>query len=95
MEFLKANMDYFIFGILVFMFFVLIFYFIERLIFFYKINLNSYKNQEELDNSLSENMTFIYIIYSNAPYVGLFGTIISIMIIFMICLLILIQKKLF
>ena len=31
---------------------------------------------------MSENLTTLYIIYSNAPYVGLLGTVLGIMIVF-------------
>ncbi|MBZ7935649.1 TonB-system energizer ExbB, partial [Campylobacter sp. B0100352/1] len=42
----------------------------------------NYKNQEEFDNAISENLTAIYIIYSNAPYIGLLGTVVGIMVTF-------------
>ncbi len=47
-----------------------------------KINLSHYKSQENFDDAISENLTTIYIIYTNAPYVGLLGTVIGIMITF-------------
>ncbi|EKR8005119.1 TonB-system energizer ExbB, partial [Campylobacter fetus] len=47
-----------------------------------KIDINEYNNQEDLEDSISENLTTLYIIYSNAPYVGLLGTVIGIMITF-------------
>ncbi|WP_297194908.1 TonB-system energizer ExbB [uncultured Campylobacter sp.] len=82
MEFLKAYIDYIIIGILALMAFMAIWCVIERLLFFRKININDYQNREDYDNALSENLTTIYIIYSNAPYIGLLGTVVGIMVVF-------------
>lgn len=82
MEFLKAYIDYIIIGILALMAFMAIWCVIERLLFFRKINTNDYQNREDYDNALSENLTTIYIIYSNAPYIGLLGTVVGIMVVF-------------
>ncbi|KGI56183.1 TonB-system energizer ExbB [Campylobacter sp. MIT 97-5078] len=82
MEFLKAYMDWIILGILGIMAFLALWCVIERLLFFRKINMNEYQNHQEFDNALSENLTTLYIIYSNAPYVGLLGTVVGIMIVF-------------
>lgn len=82
MEFLKTNIDYFILGILGLMAFLAVWCVVERLLFFRKINMKRYQNQDEFDNALSENLTTLYIIYSNAPYVGLLGTVLGIMIVF-------------
>lgn len=71
MEILKANLDYIIFGILGFMAFVAVWCVIERLLFFRKVKASDYQRQDDFDNALSENLTALYIIYSNAPYVGL------------------------
>ncbi len=82
MEILKANLDYIIFGILGFMAFVAMWCVIERLLFFCKVKASDYQRQDDFDNALSENLTALYIIYSNAPYVGLLGTVLGIMIVF-------------
>lgn len=82
MEILKANLDYIIFGILGFMAFVAVWCVIERLLFFRKVKANDYQRQDDFDNALSENLTALYIVYSNAPYVGLLGTVLGIMIVF-------------
>ncbi|EOH0325740.1 TonB-system energizer ExbB, partial [Campylobacter coli] len=55
---------------------------IERILFFRKIDFKNYENQEQFDDAISENLTTIYIIYSNAPYIGLLGTVVGIMITF-------------
>ncbi len=82
MEILKETIDYVIFGILGIMGFIALWLTIERMIFFSKINLGDYKTQESFDDSITKNLTTLYIIYSNAPYVGLLGTVIGIMITF-------------
>ncbi|MFY0745352.1 TonB-system energizer ExbB [Campylobacter sp. LH-2024] len=82
MEFLRNYIDLIIFLILGIMAFIVLWCVIERLLFFRKINFTNYKNQEEFDNAISENLTTIYIIYSNAPYIGLLGTVIGIMVTF-------------
>ena len=55
---------------------------IERLLFFRKLDLQSFESQDNFDNAITENLTTLHIIYSNAPYVGLLGTVIGIMITF-------------
>lgn len=82
MEFLKNYIDLIIFIILGIMAFLAFWCVFERLLFFRKIQMQDYENQEKFDDSLSENLTTLYIIYSNAPYVGLLGTVLGIMITF-------------
>ncbi|EKM9893615.1 TonB-system energizer ExbB [Campylobacter jejuni] len=82
MEFLKDYIDLIIFLILGIMAFIAFWCVVERMLFFRKINFKNYENQEQFDNAISENLTTIYIIYSNAPYIGLLGTVIGIMVTF-------------
>lgn len=82
MEFLKHNVDYFIIGLLAFMSFLVVAFTIERIFFYANINLKHYKNEDELEIALTKNLTALYIIYSNAPYIGLLGTVIGIMVTF-------------
>lgn len=82
MEWLKTNIDHCIIGVLGFMSFLVIWYAIERIIYLNKVNLAEFKSEDELEVALSKNLTTLYIIYSNAPYVGLLGTVIGIMITF-------------
>ncbi|EAH6097902.1 TonB-system energizer ExbB [Campylobacter jejuni] len=82
MEFLKDYIDLIIFLILGIMAFIAFWCVVERMLFFRKINFKNYENQEQFDDAISENLTTIYIIYSNAPYIGLLGTIIGIMVTF-------------
>ncbi|HEC1906693.1 TPA: TonB-system energizer ExbB [Campylobacter jejuni] len=82
MEFLKDYVDLIIFLILGIMAFIAFWCVVERMLFFRKINFKNYENQEQFDDAISENLTTIYIIYSNAPYIGLLGTVIGIMVTF-------------
>ncbi|HFP7534087.1 TPA: TonB-system energizer ExbB [Campylobacter jejuni] len=82
MEFLKDHIDLIIFLILGIMAFIAFWCVVERMLFFRKINFKNYENQEQFDDAISENLTTIYIIYSNAPYIGLLGTVIGIMVTF-------------
>ncbi|MCR6577339.1 TonB-system energizer ExbB [Campylobacter insulaenigrae] len=82
MEFLKTYIDLIIAIVLGLMAFIALWCTIERILFFMKLDLTQYKNQEDFDDTITENLTTIYIIYTNAPYVGLLGTVIGIMITF-------------
>lgn len=74
--------DYGIIGILVLMSVVSLWMFIERLMFFGAVRANEYETKEELELDLGNNVSTIATIGSNAPYVGLLGTVLGIMITF-------------
>ena len=82
MEYLKALVDYGILGILIFMSFLSLWFFIERLIFYKNIVPKEYENKKELEIALTNNLTTIGTIASNAPYIGLLGTVLAIMLTF-------------
>ncbi|WP_273213519.1 TonB-system energizer ExbB [Helicobacter rodentium] len=82
MELIKEYIDFIIFATLGIMAFVALYCTIERLLFFRKLDPQSFKNQDHFDDAITENLTILHIIYSNAPYVGLLGTVIGIMITF-------------
>ena len=84
MELIKEIVDYAIILILGLMGFIALMYSIERIMFLNKVknHIHRYANQDEFDNALTNNLTTLYIIYSNAPYVGLLGTVVGIMITF-------------
>ena len=52
------------------------------MIFYARLNIKDYGTKEELEEAVSKNLTTLYIIYSNAPYIGLLGTVVGIMITF-------------
>jgi biopolymer transport protein ExbB len=82
-ELLKNLVDYGVIALLVFMSFISFWFFIERIIFYKNINLEIYKNKKALDIALTKHLTIIGTIASNAPYIGLLGTVLAIMLTFM------------
>ena len=82
MELLKVFVDYAIFGILGLMSLLALTYAIERFFFYRGIVLEGYHNFDILETELTRNLTALSIISSNAPYIGLLGTVMGIMITF-------------
>ena len=82
-ENLKHLVDYGVIGLLIIMSFIAVFFFIERVIFYKKMDVKSYKNKKALDVALTKHLTIIGTIASNAPYIGLLGTVLAIMLTFM------------
>lgn len=82
MEFLKLHIDHIVFVVLGIMGFLTIWFTVERVMFYAKIKIDSYDDVDVLEEHLTKNLTTLYIIYSNAPYVGLLGTVVGIMITF-------------
>lgn len=82
MDIIKDYVDYFIFLALGIMSFIVVWFSAERAIFYMRLELSSYDNEEVLERDLSKNLTGLYIVYSNAPYIGLLGTVLGIMITF-------------
>lgn len=79
---LKEIVEYGVIGILVFMSVIVLWASLERLLFYRQIELSSYKNKTQLEIDLSKNLTLIATIGSNAPYVGLLGTVFGIILTF-------------
>ncbi len=79
MQYLQEIIDYGIIGILLFMSFLAIAIFFERVFYLKRVDINSFKTKELLENDLTNNITIIATIASNAPYVGLLGTVLAIM----------------
>ncbi|RXK14759.1 TonB-system energizer ExbB [Malaciobacter mytili LMG 24559] len=82
-EVLKYLVDYGVIALLVFMSFISVWFFIERVLFYKKLDVSSFKNKKALDIALTRHLTIIGTIASNAPYIGLLGTVIAIMLTFM------------
>ncbi|RDU73418.1 TonB-system energizer ExbB [Helicobacter aurati] len=74
--------DYVIFGFLIFLSLLVIAIGIERLWFYSIIRLNDYQDKRELELDLHKRLTLVATIGSNAPYIGLLGTVIGIMLTF-------------
>ncbi|MBN2816802.1 MAG: TonB-system energizer ExbB [Campylobacterales bacterium] len=82
MDMLKEIVDYGVLGTLFFMSFLVLTYSVERVLFYKKISLDNYKTKNEIEIALTSNLSTISMIGSNAPYVGLLGTVIGIMVVF-------------
>lgn len=82
MEFLKHYIDFIIFAVLGFMSFLVVWFSIERVVFYKRLKFDDYKDFNSFEEAITNNLNLLYIIYSNAPYVGLLGTVIGIMITF-------------
>lgn len=82
MENYKEFLDIFIFAALGAMSVLAIGAGIERTIFYKKMVIEKYKNKKELEIDLGNNLTIISTIASNAPYVGLLGTVFGIILTF-------------
>ena len=82
LEFAHSAVDYGIIGILVIMSIVSLWLFIERMMAYGSVRIGDYETKEELELDLGNNVSTIATIGSNAPYVGLLGTVLGIMITF-------------
>jgi len=82
MELLKLYLDLVIFGILGLMGFIALWITLERLFFFKRLDLNEFNHVELLHVSITKNLTTLSTVGANAPYVGLLGTVLGILITF-------------
>lgn len=82
MDILKANLDLGIIALLGFMSFLAVTFVIERYIYFARIRLERFDDPDDLDVALTRHLTVIASVGANAPYVGLLGTVLGILITF-------------
>ncbi len=74
--------DYGIIGLLILLSIISLWIFIERMMFYKSLNLEKYSNKDQLELDLTDNISIVGAIASNAPYVGLLGTVLGIMLTF-------------
>jgi biopolymer transport protein ExbB len=79
---LKEFVDYGIIGLLLLLSFFAIAIAIERWSFYRKVEVERFKTKQELEMELTKGLTFIASVASNAPYIGLLGTVLGIMLTF-------------
>jgi biopolymer transport protein ExbB len=79
---LKELIDYGIIGLLLLLSFFAIAIAIERWSFYRKVEVERFKTKQELEMELTKGLTFIASVASNAPYIGLLGTVLGIMLTF-------------
>lgn len=82
MEWLKYTIDYGIIGLLTGMSIVAVAIGIERFLFYKKIQLDQYHDRTRLELELTGRLHLIASIGTNAPYIGLLGTVLGIMLTF-------------
>ena len=83
-EQIKDIVDYGVIGLLIFLSFVTFAFAIERILFYRGIKVTDYSNKTALELDISKRLPTIASIGSNAPYIGLLGTVLAIIITFYI-----------
>ena len=81
-ELLSQIVDYGVLGLLAFMSFLTLFFWIERLLFYRSVKVSNYNTLEELEIDATNNLSIISSFGANAPYIGLLGTVLGIIITF-------------
>lgn len=81
-EEMKVVIDYGIIGLLMLLGFMTIFFGIERGLYYKSIDISRYSSRTALELDLSRNLSTVATIGSNAPYIGLLGTVIAIILTF-------------
>jgi len=82
MESLRYVVDYGIIGLLILMSILAVAVAIERKLAYRKIRLDEYRDKKSLELVLTKRLHVIATIGSNAPYIGLLGTVLGIMLTF-------------
>jgi biopolymer transport protein ExbB len=82
MELLKSHLDAGIIAVLGFMSFLAIAFVIERYLYFARVKLGAFDHPDDLEIALTRHLTAIATVGANAPYVGLLGTVLGILITF-------------
>lgn len=79
---LRDYLDITVFGVLGLMSFLMLAYAIERLVYYARVQVADYADRPSLDVALTRHLTVIASIASNAPYIGLLGTVLGILVTF-------------
>lgn len=82
MEWIRWVIDYGVIGLLIAMSMVAVAVAIERRSFYRRIDLGHFTDKRKLELELTRRLHLIATIGSNAPYVGLLGTVLGIMLTF-------------
>jgi len=83
-EEIKSIVDYGIIGLLLMLSFITFAFAIERILFYRSIKLEEYTHEKELELDLGKHLSTIASIGVNAPYIGLLGTVLAIILTFYI-----------
>jgi len=83
MNWLAYSIDYGIIIILVILSFIALAVFIERILFLKRVDIRNYEDdRKSLEIDMTRRLSFIATVGSNAPYIGLLGTVLGIMLTF-------------
>lgn len=82
MDFLRNNLDYMVFGTLGVMSFFMLAFVIERYIYYRRVKVEDFDHADSLNVALTNHLTVISTVGANAPYIGLLGTVIGIILTF-------------
>ena len=83
-EQIKHLVDYGIIGFLLFLSFITFAFAIERILFYRSVKLEEYSHEKALELDLGKHLSTIASIGVNAPYIGLLGTVLAIILTFYI-----------
>ena len=82
MEILKETVDYGVIGLLVALSIWSLAVAIERWLFYRRVDPGQFRNQQEFEITLTKRLVVIGTVAANAPYIGLLGTVLGIMLTF-------------
>ena len=82
MEWLGSAIDYGVIGLLAVLSFIVVMIAVERWLCFRGIDPAQHPSRKRLELLLSRNLSIIGTVASNAPYIGLLGTVLGIMLTF-------------
>lgn len=82
MEWLKPAIDYGIIGLLIILSIIAVAIAIERYQLYKKVRIEDFSDKKALELELTKKLHIIATIGSNAPYIGLLGTVLGIMLTF-------------
>jgi biopolymer transport protein ExbB len=82
MDWLSGTIDYGIIGLLLVLSVVVVAVFLERFSFYRSIKISSFQDIKSLELVLTHKLLVIASVGSNAPYIGLLGTVMGIMLTF-------------
>jgi len=82
MEAIKLSIEYGVLGFLILMSIVAVSIAIERFLTYRKLRLSDFKNRKSLELKLTSKLHIIATVGVNAPYIGLLGTVLGILMTF-------------
>jgi biopolymer transport protein ExbB len=82
MDALKETVDYGVIGLLLLLSLWAVAVAVERWLFYRRVDLRGFQSHQEFEISLTKRLVVIGTVAANAPYIGLLGTVLGIMLTF-------------